>query len=169
MTHIDSSREKSIMIFFFFFFTRKGKRRIKWDLKLNICSSWGGLQKEKIWVRWMKRETERVLKLCALFAECSLCEDWWVRKKWKLQCSVYPKIKYWIGQASTMQSSLPFTVSQLWPENTTLWCAESLSGSLTSQGLKAFLSYARNKMDLQKLIMIQFSKSLSTPVTPFYP
>lgn len=143
----------------------KKKKRIKWSLKLNICSAQWGLQKEKMWVRWIAKETERVQNSVRYLLNAAFVKTGGSEKEWKLQCSVYPKIKYWIGQASTMQSSLPFTVSALTWNDNSLMCWKHLR--LPSQAGTDSFPKARNKMDFQKLITTQFRKNLSTPVTPF--
>lgn len=114
-----------------------------------------------------ERETEHILKLCALFAECSLCEAWWIRKE--LEAAVLCLSKNKILHRSSKHNAIPppfHWISALTWKAKSLMCWKPFRFHCR-KGLTAFLSCARNKIDVQKLIKIQFSKSLSTRVTPF--
>lgn len=153
--------------FFFFSFHVPGRAKKHSN---EICNQIYIVHKEvyeKKLVRWIGRETEHILKQCALFAECSLCEDWWIRKK--LEAAVLCLSKNKILHRSSKHNTIlpPFhCISALTWKDNSLMCWKPFRFPFQA-GTDSFLSYARNKIDLQKLIKIQFSKSLGTRVTLF--
>lgn len=59
-----------------------------------------------------KRNRTHVETLCPICLNAAFVRTDGSEKNWKLQCCVYPEMKYCIGQASTMQSFLPCILSQ---------------------------------------------------------